>query len=285
MINDPKFQQSLDIYLQGELDPEKEMKFEERLMTEEGFRSYLLGELKPEEHLFLEGRLWRDSKASEAFEMVEDELIEDYSNAALTEHEMELFERFFVWTQERRQKLGLFVDLNKFAANKKSTERKWRHSWDSFKAYWRFKNPVLSWSLAAALFVIFVGGPWLVLKDLNRQAYPNSVASSLSPELVRGSSDITGIDLTAGTDLLQLELAMVPDDYSRFLIVLEQVDGGEIFSQIFPRTESIVQERTLKLSLSAEPLVDGDYIVKLSGENTSGDFESIENYYFRIIRD
>lgn len=277
-MTDPEFRQSLHDHLSEGPEMEKDLESLEHLMSEKRFKSYLLGELTPKEHLVLEELLWSDPQADEVFEMVEDELIEDYCNDALADHERERFDKFFVWTAERRQKRDLVENLKRFSAHKQRIKGRWSDIWKSVKAFGNFRNPVPAWSLVAALLLIIAGGPWLAMRD-------SSVFLALDSQLTRGINDYRKVEISSGTDLLKLELALEPEEYSRFQIDLKLVDDGDVLTRTFPRTESLERDRVLKFSISAEALMYGDYVLILSGAVSGGEFERIQSYYFRVIRD
>jgi len=103
----------------------------------------------------------------QALEMVEDELIEDYVENSLSKNESENFERNFVWTNQRKQKLLFTERMKQYAAHKKNRTHRWDSLWVSWRAFWRFKNPILSWSLVTAIFII-VGGGFGALTQIGR---------------------------------------------------------------------------------------------------------------------
>ena len=70
-------------------------------------RRYLLGELTEEEQRApVEEGLLIDDDCFEEFELVKEDLIEQYVNDELTNAERESFEQHFLTTPERREHLG-----------------------------------------------------------------------------------------------------------------------------------------------------------------------------------
>ncbi len=140
------------------------------LENELPLKSYLLGELKPEEQQQLEQRLMIDTAVFEELQLAEEELIDDYLRGTLTGREREKFENFFLLAPERRQKLSFAKALRLYIAENPIPKRKsweaWRESW---QAFWRFQNLVPSWSLAAALLLIILGGSWSTFRILRLQ--------------------------------------------------------------------------------------------------------------------
>ncbi len=119
---------------------------------------------------------------------------------------------------------------------------------------------------------------------LPSQLQPALLSFALTPGLLRDMGSSQKINISLGTSLVQLELNMVAEVYPRYRAVLQTVDGDEIWTLIWPKTESTGQGHPLRLILPAKLLTRGDYILKLSGMTTSGDFEDIGNYSFRVIQ-
>jgi hypothetical protein len=250
-------------------------------------KAFLLGELNPEEHLWLEQHLMTEETAFEELQIAEDELIDDYLTSSLSGIERENFDKLFLLTPQRQQKLGIARALKRYVKENGSKKSRWAGVWQNWRGFWHFRNPILSWSLAASLLLILLGGPYLMLKVSRLQMAPTSISMLLAaPGQSRDAGGAESVFIPAGTDLLRVELPMDPEDYSRFRVVLVEIDSGdEVYTQIFPKTESMVQDQALKFSITAEPLVYGDYVLRLNGAVLNGDFESIDSYSFRVIRD
>ena len=107
-------------------------------------------------------------------EAQEDELIEQYVNGELSGREREKFTRVFLSTPERQEKLNLVRDLSAYAASTAaSTEaprdvvgrKKKPGGWfSSLLAFFNFRSPLLTASLAAAIVLVALGGAWLFFK-------------------------------------------------------------------------------------------------------------------------
>lgn len=86
-------------------------------------RQYLLGSLAQEEREQMELRLFLEDEFLTLVEGAEDDLIDDYVAGDLTEMERKRFERHFLCTPERQQKLQLIQALWRRANPKKEAER------------------------------------------------------------------------------------------------------------------------------------------------------------------
>ena len=162
------------------------------LENELPLKPFLLGELKPEEQQRLEQQLMIDTAAFEELQRVEDELIDDYLSGTLSSGEKERFESVFLLPPERQQKLSFARTLRHYIADHPIKERRWPAWRESWVAFWRFQNPVLSGSLAAALVLIIAGGSWSMLR-ISRlqkalgQAGPRDAQSQLTEMGARNS--------------------------------------------------------------------------------------------------
>lgn len=120
-------------------------------------RKYLLGNLRDESKMRqIEEKFLIDDNFDEELSIAEDELIGDYLDGALTVEERERFNRFFLITPERREKLRLIQNLKRYAAesNVQTVKQFSKEKRRGFE--WRdlFSIPALRF----ALILIIVGG-------------------------------------------------------------------------------------------------------------------------------
>jgi hypothetical protein len=135
-----------------------------KLENEQHLRSFLLGNLNPDEQQSIEQRLMADSVALEELNWIEDELIDDYLEGNLPEHEKKRFEDLFLLAPERQHKLDFAYALKRYVAEHRPEEKArtiWKKPW---LASWRPQDPILIWSLAASLILIVAGGSWSALQ-------------------------------------------------------------------------------------------------------------------------
>ena len=125
-------------------------------------------------------------------------------------------------------------------------------------------------------------------KPLHPSLLPGQLQSTLFsfalvPGLLRDLGSGRKINIPSGTKLVQMDLNLAPEEYSRYRAVLERVDGGEIWTQTSPRTVSAGENQPLRLILPATLLIRGDYVLKLGGITANGESEEAGKYYFRVI--
>jgi hypothetical protein len=306
-------------------------------------KSYLLGDLNPDEQLRLEQRLMIDSAACQELLYIEDELIDDYLEGGLSKRDKERFENVFLSAPERKQKLRFAKSLKRYMAEnvpKKTLWDSWSNSWSSF---WHHQTPALKWALAASLLMLIAGGFWsttqiwklqiavdheqaatresrrqltetksqnanltasLESERIRRSQLEHEVASlkraqkpghSLLPKqmeptlltaiLAAGRSRSAGgtqeIKVSPGEDVVKLDLKMEPLEYPRYQAILERIGGDKNWTVISQQAESLVRGQFSGLFVPADLLKRGDYVLKLSGITAAGDIESIGSYYFR----
>lgn len=138
-------------------------------LDEATVRQYLLDELAPDERARLEERLMTEdvlfARLVELEEAQEDELIDQYVHGELSADECERFERVFLSTTERREKLNLARELKSYATSeafqarhKQKGKKKKGPGFSSFLAFFRFQSPLVGFSLSLALLLAVVGG-------------------------------------------------------------------------------------------------------------------------------
>jgi hypothetical protein len=130
---------------------------------------YLLGELPEDEQSRLEERSFCDPEFSELLSEAEDDLVDQYVRGELSAQERERFERHFLISKRRREKVGLaraLLQLQSSSATSVSPssakERptavlRWKLLLDSLRS----PGPALSYAFAAAALVLLMAGFWL----------------------------------------------------------------------------------------------------------------------------
>jgi len=262
---------------------------------------YLLGQGPPEDSLSLEERLVTDGEFYNELLITEDDLIDQYLSGELSESEQESFENHFLATPERRRKVRFGRAFNKYVIAVEVVPDEDASSEDVLEGmldvpkpppkpwYYLFlpsQNPVLSYSLAAALLLIIATASWLALrKPIGPSRDPARIlAVTLTPGLTRGESGGSNrltIPADVGTVRLQLELAA--DEYQAYHAELLSSSGEAILSQNNLKSERINGRLIVPVDVAAGLIQAGDFRLKLSGINTSEKLESIGSYSFRSV--
>jgi hypothetical protein len=174
-------------------------------------RQYLLDELTPQARERLEERLLVEDDLFAQLLMLEEEqeeeLIDQYVDGEMSAPEREKFERIFLITPERQEKLNLVKDLKAHATallrsrekgdDKKRPGRTW---FPSFLAFFHFQNPLAGFALSLALPLALLGGAWFFyesrrlesevsrLKAAQEGTPPDTAVRDLQEQLARLSA-------------------------------------------------------------------------------------------------
>ncbi len=132
-------------------------------------RRFLLGETDEAEQQQVEKRLLREDAYVNGLLTIEEELIDDYARGSLDAHDSELFERNFLTTPKRQQKLSVAQSLVEFAESQPEvavvTATPVRAEAPSAWRSWFFPT----WKLVAYAFVLIAAG-WFGWRTLRPNA-------------------------------------------------------------------------------------------------------------------
>jgi hypothetical protein len=254
----------------------------------ENIRPYLLGLIQQNDQPQIEERLLVDNEFYEELLIAEDELIDEYLAGDLSLLERRNFEEHFLQTPEREQKVRFGRALKKYTADKARQKVLTRQWWSYPAAFLSSRNAVASLALATAALV-FVVGVWLAAKNPAQQtpagpATASIVTAVLIPGASREGGEITRISIPAGTDTIQLRLALPPGDYEKYRAAILTSQGTSVWTGTNLQPEQLVEGKFIVLKLPADIFRRDDYQVKLSGQLANSSFEDAATYTFRISR-
>jgi hypothetical protein len=271
---------------------------------QETIRLYLLGETTPEASSWLEEQLLADGDLFQELLIAEDELVDRYVRDELTPNERQGFETHFLLAPERQRKLRFGQTLQKYvnlagtsetlaedAAENVSDEKP-----DVAKpppkrgifSLLPFSNPIVSYSLAAAMLLIAVGVSWVVFNNW-RQRTPqrpgNVYVVTLTPGQTRDdSSGLKRVIVQGPTDGVQLQLMVPTGENQKYKVELQTSEGRNIFTQENLEAEVRDGSRQVVITVPARLLAVGDYQVSLGGLDRLGQTEPLGKYFFRVVR-
>lgn len=111
------------------------------------------------------------------------------------------------------------------------------------------------------------------------------LAFILAPGLVRDENGLKRLTIPSNTNQVRLSLRLKrPNVYQRYHVVLQTLDGVELWQQSLPRATSKTTSQTVAVTLTAGRLQAGDYLLGLKGQRAGGALEEIDDYYFSIVR-
>jgi anti-sigma factor RsiW len=267
-------------------------------------RGYLLGELSPEDGAQVEERLLLEDDVYQELLIVEDELIDEYLARNLSDSEKESFERHFLSTPERREKVRFGHHMKKYVSragplSAEATTLKPPFS-DKLEvanppqkkpplfSFLPWGNPIVSYSFAAAVVLIVAVASILLVRNLTqtpRSGAGNILAVELVSGLTRGDDEIKSISIPRDTDTVRLELRIASaTQYASYRAVLHTRQGLERFAAGDLKATIDGQREVVPFQLAATLLSPGDYSVKLSGLNQTGKYDDLGRYSFRVAQ-
>ncbi len=199
-------------------------------------RGYLLGELTQEEQLVpLEDRLLTEDNFFEEFELVKDDLIDQYVNQQLTPEDRRRFEQYFLTTPKRREDVRHAEALARYARKslqeaQQSEEKKYLRN-DRPRGFWSWLALTPSFRVAASLVLMvgvgfFVWRLFIYRSDLQQGLVALQTAYKLQRPV---EARISGFDYapgpTRGSNEVRVD-ALSRERAERFLFYAEKDDPG-----------------------------------------------------------
>lgn len=112
---------------------------------------------------------------------------------------------------------------------------------------------------------------------------PSFVSLILSPGLVRGGGGAT-LRVPRGASTVVLRLNVEDESYESYRAVIETAGGQRVWGADFNRPRRAGGSVALP-SVPARELPTGDYVLLLSGKRQGGEFESVADYSFRVLKE
>lgn len=264
---------------------------------------YLLGLAPPEDLTSLEERIVTDKAFYDELSIAEDELIDQYLSGELSDSEKEHFENHFLLTPERQRKVRFgrafnrFVgaegvlpdedlvreDVNEGTRDVPKPPPKPSRSW--YTVFLPSQNPILAYSLAAALLLTIVAVGWFALNNRKTAGAGQVYAVALVPGVVTRSGDgekTKQISIPAGIDTVRLQLELDQDEYPTYSAQVDNSEVGAIYSRRELKAESADKLRIVNLDVPAKLITVGDFQIKLRGVQANGSEEFLASYYLKV---
>lgn len=154
--------------------------------NEELAKRFLLGNVSEAERAQIEDRFLADDDSYQELLIVEDDLIDAYVRDELPAPERELFEKWYLTSQPRRERVEFAQTLFTSVSSKSTSlvaAREPDHPvswWHSLVDYLIARHPALGFTMAAALLVVALGGLWLLTEKTRARPAPQE-AQSIPP--------------------------------------------------------------------------------------------------------
>ena len=243
-----------------------------------------------------------DSEFYEELLIAEDELIDQYLRGQQAEGERKSFENHFLLTAERQQKTRFARSLKEYLAGMEPeysqeqvgaedasdestpTPHPDRRKRSFF--YFLSGNPVLSYSLAAALVLVVGAVSWLALENLRKPIGPGTgqvLAVVLTPGLTRAESEGTRFQIPPSVSTLQLQLVIPSAEYQSYRAELLTSERVSVWMSDGIHPDSASGNKSISLLVPARLVKRDDYTVKLSGRRDGSVYEDVATYVFRVV--
>lgn len=278
-------------------------------------RSYLLGDLDEEHREPVEEQLLCDNDFAERLYDAQDHLIDDYVFGGLSEGERESFQKNFVLSKERRNKLLIAQALEVYVTDGPERHRVAGDSSALLSKRWRnmilFLQRRKGWvaiSLATALLLIFLVpkiATWLMPKnavsplDAQRAGIERQIAElnrrplvatneatfevALQPTLLREGGETRKVVIDKNIKLVLLKLELPLRKYERYRAIVRTVDGDELFAVPDLKPEVGTGAGTILLRIPSEFLPTNDYQIDLRGMTNDDGAGEAAQFDFRVI--
>jgi hypothetical protein len=111
---------------------------------------------------------------------------------------------------------------------------------------------------------------------------PAVLSFLLPPAPVRGEKSPPSLKLPRLTGRIRFLMELNGDGYAGYQVRCQTVEGREILRRQADKVRLGKGQKFAALTIQAEKLTKGDYILILIGETTDGRGEEIDRYFFRV---
>lgn len=253
-------------------------------MQNELLKKYFLGLLNPTDSEQVELRIFEDDAFEEELIQAEQNLIEDYLNASLTNQEIIAFNHNYLSTKERRYQVEFIRLLKNYSQKKPIVEEK-KGFFEQLKTF--INRPKLAFGFAALVLVVLLGVSLLIFNgsqnseivSLNQQdlsnlaEFKNLRTINLTSENLRSTDKLNFLPQPELTDkvLLRLAIPATPPSEQTFSVSIWR--DGNMIQTLSQRS---YQNQEVRLLLPKSILTKGEYRITLTKDSEK------YNYYFVI---
>ena len=266
-----------------ELLEEQELPEEElALVEEEGFVqraiAYLLEELTDEEARQFEDEGFARTSWAAQMRLVEEDLIDAYLRAELTQARRQGFERNYLVTEARQQRVLTAAALLRHGDAIGPTKPTWA---ERFRAFWSSQAWSLRPAAVLAVVVIIIGSAmWLTRPRPHSPQTFAALTLAISTSNRAEGVQAGKVKLSPNHDALKISLLLpVPlPPAARYRVELENESGATKPLEIAGQ-----DAQTISVVITAAQLARGQYVLKLFAIKDDGTEQRVNGSYFFII--
>ena len=249
-------------------------------VSEQEMRIYLLGGLSPERQTELAALIHDDAELQEELLALKEELFDQYLAGSLTADEQRYFKTHFLSTESGQQKLHFARLLQNYPVHRvPAPVTPVRSSLPLFASF--YQNPAFAVSLIVVAGLLATLAIWVSTSRTMYMNPPGMPALTLTAGSTRSGGAIKKLRAPAKNDRVSVELEIAKADFKKYKTQLfreNQALESQEELQTIPRNAHYVVPVTFTGGL----LTPGDYQLKLSGVQDSGQPTFIDSYAFRV---
>jgi len=274
------------------------------LDLQDRMNAYLLGELSDEEQAPLEDLYFADDAAHQELLAAEDELIDSYARGELRGSRRERFERLFLGSARRREKLALARELLRVVENDAPVMARAGEAYARATQHfgWRFAFLASAASLVAVLGVLMFHQHRLNSQAQEARAERDSlpklstpapresvkvespeparrVVLALKPSL-RGEGESNRLVVRSSTESVRLEADLEGRLYQSYEVILQDAAGRVVWRQ----DGLVARGRIIECELDARLLAPGGYAFVLFGRDARGTLHLAAQHSLQLVR-
>ena len=278
---------------------------------------YLLGELNDREQTELEDDCFSNDAFFEHVSAVETELIDAYVRGELPLDARERFEQRCMKSPRQMERIDfarrLLREQRLTEAGRVRRSGWWQRNWAPPK----LRRPILAIPLAVVVLVIAVSVAWwiyrpdegeslrarqgnvepapgqnipVIPKAAESPSFPATkalenvtVGLSLMPGLTRSADEGAELVVPSAATRIEIFVGFEGEDASAYRVVIRTPEGREVWreSGLKPVQPG---SRKVMTTVAADRLPSGDYVLTLAAAGSSGEFEDVADYAFRIAK-
>ena len=120
-------------------------------------------------------------------------------------------------------------------------------------------------------------------RQLNEPQAPSIASFFLAPGSVRGNSEgAKTLAIAPKTETVRFQIQFDTNDYLSYQLQIRTVGGRQVFSQRGLQARAGKDSATVSVKIPAKRLAKDDYILTLSGVDSSQEPVEVEKYFFRV---